>query len=1118
MKRMTAELSRVRTSGILLRLFLALAILLSATNTAFCQVERATITGVVNDKAGANIAQATVKVVDEGTNQAITVKTDSSGAYTVGNLTPGGYTVTISSPGFAQQVIRHYTVQVSQIARLDVTLDVGAVTESVEVNSTGPILKSDDATVNQVISPSAVAQLPLNGRNLAQLAVIAPGVTGLNYAPTNTIGSGTRPDELRPGGTTIEANGARDSANKLLLDGIDNTEMIAQTQIVRPSIEALQEFNVITSNAGAEYNRGGGAIVVTSTKQGTNSFHGSIYEYIRNSGVDAKNYFVRPGAPNPRYQLNDFGERLGGPIMRNKAFFFVNYEGYYERSASTLLSTVPTLAMRNGDFRGVAHVYDPTTTDSVTHARQQFSYQGNPDVIDPAKTDPIGRALVNAYPLPDPGTGLTNNLTVYPLKRSNDNRGDARVDYQISPTQTFFARYSVNDTQIQMPNTLNDSIGGNENSFSGPQSNRGQQGVIDYNKVINSSLVGDYRFGFTRFSSYLLPYVLTSPIWSTIPGRLPLPGYQPLGSDIGPVAPIIAPSGYFGEGNSRGEPQIRREHLWENIATLVWQRGKHNLKFGVDIMNYRISETDTPPGQSPFGRFNFDSNFTNNPLSTAGTGNAIASMMLGYPSNTARDFFLPGTAHVNTNEYNVFVSDNWRVTQKLTINAGLHYEVNSPFSDSNDNWVNFNPATAKVEIAGQDGVSHTANWRTDYSSIGPRIGIAYTADPMTVFRLGYGIFYDPQGNQGTTIRQGRQWPFDLIYSTSPGSFFPSNRVSQGFLTPDDLAPIFATPFGTLKGIDHNFKNAMTQQFNLSMQRQLSSSSTFTIGYVGALTHRLSWNQPIDQPTPGPGTIQLRRPFNTQFPNVTAIAYYQSVGVGLYNSLQTTFQQHLARGFFLTANYVWAHAKNDAPYDGGGNGPIPQDPHNRAADYGDSDNDIRSRLNVYGSYELPFGKGRTFLNNSSSVTNAFLSGWRLNLIAVAQSSLPFTVTMNGTSTNTGASSSRVNRVPGAAVYPTKRTVPLWFNPRAFVAPPAYQYGAEPRNSLRGPRETNFDMSMEKQTTFGHEMSLLFRVEAFNVFNHPQFVIPAAAINASGAGAITATSNSARQLQGALRFSF
>jgi hypothetical protein len=281
---------------------------------------------------------------------------------------------------------------------------------------------------------------------------------------------------------------------------------------------------------------------------------------------------------------------------------------------------------------------------------------------------------------------------------------------------------------------------------------------------------------------------------------------------------------------------------------------------------------------------------------------------------------------------------------------------------------------------------------------------------------------------------------------------------------------------------------------------------------------LSWNQPIDQPTPGPGNIQARRPFNTQFPNVTSIAYYQSVGVGNYNSMQVSFQQKMHHGLFLTANYVWSHSLNDAPYDGGSNGPIPQDPLNRAADYANADNDIRSRLNLYGSYQLPFGPGRTFLNRDSFVNRVVLGGWQLNGIVVAQSGLPFTVTISGTATNTGASSSRVDAVPGVPQYPAKKTIAQWFNPAAFVSPTAYNYGSVSRNSLYGPRETNVDASLEKNTPLAKGAVLLFRVEFFNVLNHPQFVIPASTINSTGVGTITATSNSARQIQGALRISF
>src|ERR1700723_1022475 len=592
------------------------------------QVERATITGAITDRNGAIVPDAAVRITNEGTNETASLQTDSAGEYTASNLESGSYTVEIEKTGFSKHINKGFIVQVGQTARLDVVLDVGSVSQSVEVTGAIPVLQSENASVGEVIAPTAIQQLPLNGRNMTQLAIITPGVTGLNYAPTNTIGSGVRPDELRPGGTTIEANGARDSANKLLLDGIDNTEMIAQTQIVRPSVESLLEFNIITRNAGPEYNRGAGAILVTSTRSGSNNLHGSVYEYIRNSDLDAKNFFVRPNTPIPLYRLNDLGGRLGGPIVRSKAFFFVNYEGYYEQAAGTQVNTVPTMLERQGNFQGIANIYDPLTTTAAgkTYTRTQF-----PNNIIPAdRFDPIAYQLVNAYPLPQTNATV-NNIVTYPLKKSDDNRGDARVDYEITPTQTFFARYSIDDTQIQMPNTFNDEIGGSEGAFSGPEADRGQQGVLAYNKLITTHVVGEYRFGFNRFTSFLLPSQLTSPIWAEIPGKQPQPGFQPKGAGPGPVAPIISPSGFGGLGDAGAEAEIRGEPVWENSGNVSWQRGKHNFKFGIDTLHHLISETDSPPGQSPFGRFNFDSNFSNNPASTTGTGNAMASFLLGYP-------------------------------------------------------------------------------------------------------------------------------------------------------------------------------------------------------------------------------------------------------------------------------------------------------------------------------------------------------------------------------------------------------------------------------------------------------------------------------------------------------
>jgi hypothetical protein len=1092
-------------------------LLMSGVATAQLEMERATITGTVTDKSGAVVSGATITATQEATNLSYTRKTNQAGEYTIGNLNPGSYSITARTSGYATYTVHNYVLEVGQAARLDIVLQVGSVSQTIAVTTAMPVLQSENASVSQVISPTAVAQLPLNGRNMTQLAVITPGVTGLNYASQNTIQSGQRPDELRPGGTTIEADGASDQTNLVLLDGIDNTEMIAQSEIVRPSVDSLQEFNIITDNADPQYRRGIGAILVTSSKSGTNALHGSVYEYARNSAVDAKNYFVQPGASIPLYRLNDLGGRVGGPIKRNKAFFFLNFEGYYEAVGGTDVESVPTLAERTGDFSGIAKIYDPLTTTASGSSFTRTEFLNDTIPID--RRDPIAYQLINAYPLPQT-TSLANNIVTYPVKFSNDNRGDIRVDYQMSPTQSLFARYSIDNTQIQMPNTFNNAIGGDEGAFSGPDSAQGQQGVLAYTKVFAPNLVGDFRFGANRYSMALLSSPLTSSIWAQIPGRVPLPGLLCCGvPPAGPVAPIISPSGFGGEGNSRSEPLVRREHMWEGRSTISWIHGKHNVSFGVEVLSHLIAETISPPGQSPFGRFNFDGTFTDNPTSPKGTGNTMASEMLGYPSSTVKSLFLPGTAHVYSDEYDFFGGDDWHATKELTLNLGIHYEIDTPYAEAHDFWVNFDPATATVEIAGQNGVSKTANWVTDYGSIGPRFGFDYAIGNKTVFRGGFGAYYDPQGNFGTTIRQQEQWPYDLVYTINPGSLVPANTVSQGFLTPSEVLATgtFNMPYGNLSGIQANFRNASSQEWNLALQRQLTNSSSFTIRYVAAMHRHLAWHDPIDQPTPGPGNIQSRRPFNAQFPHTSSISFLESVGVGSYNALQLIFVQRTSHGVYFTGNYVWGHALDNTSADGGSNGPLPQNPLDRNADYASAGSDIRNRVTLYGSYELPFGAGKALFNHNSSANRFLVGGWRVNAIFVGQSGLPFTPTVSGSPSNTGGGS-RADIVPGVPRYPTSQTVNEWFNPAAFATPALYTYGDAGRNSLRGPDEIDVDSAIEKKFPITEAQYVEMRIEFFNMLNHPQFDVPQANVSEGNAGTITSTSNTARQLQGSIRFVF
>lgn len=1089
------------------RCFILLCSLLLASIMCFAQVERANITGTISDGSGNVVPGVTIRVINEAKGTTENLKTDNAGIYTARNLDPGSYTIEAEITGFSKHVERGFVLQVSQTARLDVKLVVGAVSEVVEVTGESPVLQTETAAVAQVISAQAINQLPLNGRNIAELAVLAPGVTGLASAPGGTVNSGARPDELRPGGTTILANGARDTQNKMLLDGVDNTEMISQTFVVRPGIEGIQEFNVITSNAGAEYNRGAGVIIVTSTKSGTNNIHGSAFEFFRNSALDSKNYFDLKTIPIPPYKLNDFGGSLGLPIIKDKTFLFMDYEGFLERIASTVVTTVPTAAEKTGSFQGIAKIYDPTTTapNGTSYTRTEFQN----DIIPQSKMDPIAAQIVALYPAPQT-SALVNNYTSNPIKATADNRADIRLDHQVNSRQNFFGRYSIDDTHLTMPNTYNNDIGGNENAFSGPNFTRAHNAVLGYTVAISPSLVGEYRFGLSKYSSFLTASPLTNPVWTKIPGRDSTNPFQP-------TAPIISPSGYGGLGDSRSEPQVRIEHTFENVGSVSWTHGKQDTRIGVDLLHHVISEPQVAPGQSSFGRFNFDNALTNNPFSPAGTGNAIATMLLGYPSNTTRYFFLPPNNHVVGSELNFFVQDNWRIRPRLTVNLGLHYEIDTAFHERNNQWVNFDPATAKILIAGQNGVGNSAGWNTDYGSFGPRIGFNFQMYPRTVLRGGYGWFFDPQANEGTTIRQQLQWPYALVYSLTQGSLFPGNRVQQGFITVASLpAGTFARPFGTLKGIQINFKNSSTQQVNLGIQHQLTATSSFTISYVGAYIRHLAMGINIDQPAPGPGNIQTRRPYNALYPNVTGITQTESIGNAAYNSLQASFLQRLSHGLLFGGNYVWAHALNNSGGDGGADGTIPQDPTNRRAEWASASNDVKNRTNIYGTYELPFGPGKHFLNKDDLVDRYIVGGWQVNTIALLQAGYPFTVSITGSPTNTGGGG-RASVVPGVNAYPAQKTLAQWFNPAAFAIPSGYNFGNAKRNSLIGPRNTNVDFTLAKQVRL-EKTELQFRTEVFNIFNHSQFAIPASTIGSNGVGTITATSHPARQIQFALKLTF
>lgn len=1069
------------------------------------QVERASIIGAVTDKSGAVMAGVQIAVTNEATNTSLNLTTDTAGTYSAVNLIPGSYTISASQTGFRRQVFRNYQLQVSQQARLDIAMDVGSVDQAIEVQAEAPLMQTENASVGQVISSQAVSSLPLNGRNFVQLAILAPGVSGLDYAQPNTINSGRRPDELRPGGTALQANGARNTSNQVLIDGIDNTEMISQTFVVRPAVEGIQEFRVLTNNAGAEYGRAGGAVVVITTKSGGNAFHGSVFEFFRNSALDARNFFARPEFAKPPFRLNQFGGSLGGPIVRNRAFFFADYEAYKEVFGDTQLVSVPTVAMRQGDFRGVAPngIYDPLTTRPNPNGTGVIRDRFPDDIIPANRFDPIGRQLVNLYPLPQ-RSGLFNNYVANPKKVSDMHRADGRFDYTHSAKDTFFGRYSIDKGDLLIPDTFNTDIGGSPGSFGGNNDVTGHNAVGAWTRVLSPTQILDLRYGYTQYDMALLPTQLTNPLWSQIPGRNANDPYQP-------TAPIIEPADRAGLGNARSVPLIRNQNMHEFIGNMNWLNGTHNFRFGADIRRRRTAETASPPGESGFGRWNFGPDFSRNPASPNGTGDTVATMLLGFPTVIRRDVFTAVTGTLRTTEANFYVRDEWRATRTLTLQLGLHYEINTPFVEDNDVWANFDPATGRQLIAGVDGVSRTANIQTDYSAWGPRVGFAWTPERRTVLRGGFGIFYEPQGNFNTNIRQFRQPPFGFQVNVPINvNAVPTDRLSDGFpnvvATPNLQA---GPPIYTLRGVTPDFKNGRLMQFNLALQRELRSDLVLTVGAVGSLGRHLSWARQLNQPDPGPGDLNARRPYIRQLPGVSGISWQETSGASAYTSLQTALEKRFSKGFYLLANWTWAHGLDNVGGDGGANGPIPQDPRNRDADWASSNSDIRHRVNIATSYALPF--------RFPGPLQVLLGGWEAAAIMVYQTGLPFTVTAPGSPTNTGAGG-RADVIAGVDHYPAEKTINRWFNSAAFSQPTAYNWGNAGRNTLRGPSLVNFDLTGSKKFSLGERRELNFRAEFFNAFNHPQFGLPASSIGAGNVATITSTLRQNRQIQLALRLVF
>src|SRR5450432_819974 len=1091
---------------------------------AFAQTS-AGVKGIVTDSSGAMVPGAEIVVTNLDTGARRQTLTSETGVYDVPLLQPGRYTIAGHKQGFKQAMRDGLQLELNQIAQIDFTMVAGELTETVEVQASAPLLESNTSSVGQVIETKAVSDLPLNGRNFAQLAILGPGVTGVGYSASGTIGSGTRPDDMRPG-TELFSNGNREQSNNFMLDGVDNNFRRNGLITLRPSVEAVLEFKIQTNLFQAEQGRNPGATINVITKSGSNLFHGSAYEFFRNTQLDARNFFAKPGGPKAQYQQNQFGASLGGPIRRDKLFFFADYEGFRKRQGTfASVNTVPTLAERTGNFSGVRPIFDPfsvSPTSGTASGYTRVPFAGN--IIPASRFDAVTSRLIQAYPRPDT-SGLANNQVTNPVLGQIWDQGDIRTDYNLAGNTTIFGRFSQQDTLTLPPSTfglstipgLSVPVGlGNSTTYAGTNNLVAHHAVIAATHIFSSTFIVDARFGYGRFNLHALKD-------GAEPGANLGDKLGVKNANQGPFSyglPIFSPSSYTGVGGPAALPTIRLENTFNPNVTLTKIRGTHTIKFGTNIVRRQIIDFQTNQGD---GLYSFDPTFTSDPNNTGKTGDSMASFLLGTPSGISQDFLLvwPG---IRTMEIGSFVQDDWKVNSRLTLNIGLRYEYTPPPVEVHNQWATLNLVTGKLLLAGVNA-DRQVGVQNDGNNFAPRFGFAYRVRQHTVIRGGFGIFYNTQGNGSALFRLHRQLPFGPSYSATVDQFSSSPARVQDGLPPIpavDTKTLISNPSGNFNVVPPGYKTGYAQQGNFGVEQEIPKFDlVLKAAYVTNLARQVDSNFNINTPDPGPGTPASRRPLRNILPNVVNATFGDTSGIANYHSLQVTAERRFTKGLAWLGAYTYSHSIDNVPTQqgGGSEGPVPQDIRYRFLDRGNSSFDIRHRTSQSVIYDLPFGKGRRF-DLSNPVGRAVFSGWQVNGILTLQGGLPFTPTLATSVSNAGGS--RPDRPTTG--QPSNPTLTQWFDTSfnvpgaAWATPRQFTYGDGGRNILRGPSRANLDCSIFREVPIAERYRMQLRGEFFNAGNHPQFDLPNATIGSAAAGVISSTVGSPRDIQLSLRLMF
>jgi hypothetical protein len=1162
--------------GILASLF---AISLCFCVGAIAQVTTGSILGTVHDASGAVVPGATVTITDTGKGTTSIKQTDSEGNYDVPFLIPGTYNVSVEMTGFKRSVQSNIVLDIDQKASVDFSLEPGGTSETVQVTSAAPLIRLDSSELGEVVGKRQVQNLPLNGRNFAQLVYLVPGVT-TGQAGENLSGSSS----FNPrAASDFNALGSQANTNGWIVDGIADNEYTFNTVMVQPSVESIAEFKVLTGSYSAEFGVGAG-IVSVSTRSGSNDLHGEVFLYLRNSAVDARNYFARVGSAvqKPAYRRGQFGGAVGGAIIKDKLFYFADYYGQRSLKGIVNQNNVPTAAERIGDFSGYTNtggtlipIYDPLTTtvnSAGVYTRTQFmGCNGNqPNVICPSRLSQVGLNLASIYPLPQT-SGSFNNYVSTADQIIDDNGGNARVDYHLSDKDSMFGRFSYERFVQTAPNPLTGGQG--TCCLPTPPSAAKQfdlgpyvagiqlttliaQGLsLNETHLFSPSLFNEFRAGYSRTN----PFTTQSDFGHNSSTSLGIQGLNISQYTTGlPNLTIGSSCGNEFTCLQGGTAFLPAHPVQTDIQiedTFSWTKQNHSLKFGfryVRILASPFTNTTTRGGLT------FADNFTSSGTAAVG-GAGLASILLGFPNAGSRNFLLV-PYYITNQQYSGFAQDDWKVSPRLTINAGLRYDVFTPDVEKDNKLANFNENTLVFDYAGQNGVSRTAGIQTRYGNLGPRIGLAYDLNGKgtTVIRTGFGISYFPDPFSASD-ELGQNPPFTISQTFSspatfplPAAFAPANQC-----TPTNVSatcqPILSNPFpqGAVALPYSSLTNTVALNaahpalIGHSKQNQTPSMQTYTFGvehqtlggvvgfaYAGShsvhLTYAYSPNE-VGLIQPGGPTSQTLRRLYQPINNISTWVQEDPINASNYNSFQGNYTKRYTHGLTALISYTYSKSLDygGSAASGGGSAGNPQTVTNLRAGYGASGFDQKHRLVSSVTYELPFGGGKQFLN--SGFVSKIVGGFELDAITTYNSGPPFSVSMNS-GVNSG-SPSWPNRIGGlgkidhgtplrffnATLCPVGATT-LAGVPCAFQTPLANTYGNVGRSVLYGPTTKDWDIGLQRRIVLHESMSLNLKFDAFNAFNTPNFSTPNTAIGAAQAGQITGTVNDNRDLQASATFYF